>query len=63
MPVPDTRIVILGVPRAEKGFEVVEVSKREAARAVELLAREAVRLERQLRAQRTAADRQRRREG
>lgn len=37
MPLPNTRIVVVGVPRADKDFDVVESSAKEAARLAKLL--------------------------
>ncbi len=35
MPLPNTRVVILGVPRADQAFEVVEVNKKDVQRQAE----------------------------
>lgn len=43
MPVPNTRVVILGVPRADKAFEVVEISKKEIQRQAEQLVKDEAR--------------------
>lgn len=40
MPVPNTRVVIFGVPRADKAFSVVEQSKATIQREAEALAKE-----------------------
>ena len=40
MPMPNVRIVVIGVPRAEKAFVVVEVSKAQVQREAEAMARE-----------------------
>jgi len=37
---PNVRIVVIGVPRAEKAFVVVEVSKAQVQREAEAMARE-----------------------
>ncbi len=51
MPLPNTRVVVVGVPKANKDFQVVEVSARAAqtvakdlARLAEQVARETSRL-------------------
>ena len=51
MPLPNTRVVIVGVPRADKDFQVVEISSRAAQtilkdlqRLAEQVARETARL-------------------
>jgi hypothetical protein len=51
MPLPNTRVVIVGAPRADKDFQVVEVSARAAQtvakdlqRLAEQVARETARL-------------------
>ena len=49
MPLPNTRIVIVGVPRAEKDFDVVESSAKEAARLAKLLATDLERAKAELR--------------
>lgn len=48
MPVENTRIVVVGVPAAEKKFEVVEVTKKEAARLAALAATDLERVKREL---------------
>ncbi len=48
MPLPNTRIVIQGVPRAEKEFEVVEVSAREAQRLARALKTDTDRAKREI---------------
>lgn len=40
MPVANVRVVVNGVPRAGKAFEVVLIDKREALKLAEELARE-----------------------
>ncbi len=54
MPVENTRIVVIGAPRADKEFEIVEISKKEIQRQAELLVKDEERalrdLERTLRA-------------
>ncbi len=40
MSLPNTRIVVTGTVRADAAVEVIEVSRREAGRAAEVLARE-----------------------
>lgn len=55
MPVPNTRIAVVGAPRADKAFEVVEVNKKEVQRLAEQLVKDEARtlaeLGRTLRAQ------------
>lgn len=57
MPVPNLRIVVVGVPRADKEFEAFEVSKREAQRLARDAERDLERVKRELDAQIRAAKR------
>lgn len=41
MPVSNTRVAVIGAARAEKDFDVVEVSKEAAQKLAEQLARDA----------------------
>lgn len=41
MPAENVRIVVQGVPRAEKEFDLVEVNRAEARRLAELMAKDA----------------------
>lgn len=43
MPVENTRVVITGTPRADKAFEVVEISKKEIQRQAEHLVKDEAR--------------------
>lgn len=49
MPVDNTRVVIVGVPRADKAFEVVEINKKEIQRQAEQLVKDEARTLEELR--------------
>lgn len=40
MPVPNTRVVVVGVPRADKAFEIVEINKQAIQRQAEQLVKD-----------------------
>lgn len=48
MPADNVRIVVRGVPRAEKEFSVVEVNRAEAQRLAELMAKDAEKAKREI---------------
>ena len=48
MPLPNTRVVILGVPKADAEFSVVEISAREAQKLSQTLATDAERAKREI---------------
>jgi hypothetical protein len=48
MPLPDTRVVIIGAPKVDKDFTVVEITAREAQRLTKELATDAARVKREI---------------
>lgn len=48
MPKPNTRMVIIGAPRADRDFDSVEVSRREARRLADLMTRDVERFAREM---------------
>lgn len=43
MPVENTRVVVVGVPKAGKAFEIVEINKKEISRLAEQLVKDEAR--------------------
>lgn len=48
MPVPNSRIAIIGVIKADRDFDTVEVSRREARRLADLMVKDVEKFAREL---------------